>query len=76
MQTLNNERTQNCESNQPLEGLPLHDAASERPLHCSLKLTDVLAVELCGLVIEGILGIWFVEQIDKPVDDRIDIQHL
>lgn len=71
-----NRKTQNFESNQSLEGLPLHNAASQRPLDCSLKLTDVVAVELGGLVVEGILGVWFVEQVDKPIDDRVDIQNL
>lgn len=64
------------QSNQPLEGLALHDCSSQRPLDCSLKLADVLAVELCGLVVEGVLGVRFVEQVDKAVDDRVDIQHL
>lgn len=63
-------------SNQSLKNLPLHHAARERPLDCSLKLADVFAVELCSLVVEGVFGVWFVEQVDKPVDDRIDIQHL
>lgn len=64
------------QSYQPLEGLALHDCSSKRPLDCSLKLAYVFAVELCGLVVEGVLGVWLVEQVDKAVDDRVDIQHL
>ena len=54
----------------------MQHATRERPLDCSLELADVFAVKLCSLVVEGVFGVWFVEQVDKPVDDRIDIQHL
>ena len=64
------------ESNQSLERLPLHDAAGERPFDCSLKLTYILAVELCSLVVQGVLRVWLVEEINQSVDDSVDIQHL
>lgn len=54
----------------------MHDAACESPLHCSLELAYVVAIELRSFVVEGVLGVWLVEQVDEPVDDRVDIQHL
>ena len=70
------QRPKRASSNQSLKNLPLHHAACENPLDCSLKLADIFAIELRSLVVEGVFGVWFVEQVDKPVDDRIDIQHL
>lgn len=63
-------------SNQACKCLSLHNATRERSFYCSLKLTDVFTVKLCRLVVERILGIWFVEQVDQPINDRIDIQNL
>lgn len=54
----------------------MHCAARECPLDCSFKLTNVLPVKLCSLMVERILRVWFVEKIDKPVDHGVDIQYL
>ena len=59
---------------QSLELSAIQNATAEGSLHKPLELVDVPPEQLGGLVVEGIVGVGFVEEVDEAVDDGVDVE--
>ena len=61
---------------QPFERNSIQRPAPQCAVHQTFEAFDIFSEQVCSLVIQWIIRIRFVEQVDEPINNRINVQHV